>query len=488
MDRIRLRPLLFASVGVVAALAGASCGKTHSGDDQAGNDGSNQFHQDACAGIGCNITNCQGMGMQPTSIMGTVFAPNGKLPLYDVNVYIPGSDPGAFTDGVQCSRCSDALPGNPIVTAVTGTDGSFELDNIPDGDNIPVVVTIGKWRRQLVLPHVGACTQTMIANADTTLPKSRTDMSPSTKSVDLPKIAVSTGGADALECLIRKLGIDDKEISTLGEDGQIHLYADTKAKNGGEGAASFAGGFAGGTGKFADSQTLWGTTEGAGGSNNGDLSTYDIVILSCEGGQHEETKNQAAMDNLKAYADIGGRVFMSHWHNIWIEGDTENSDGKTKPMVWPALATFNDNSDDPPKNTVDVIDETHNPKGSDFATWMQDPQVMGSTTRDDIAIEDGTQKETCTSVEDANVERWVNLAPAGSDAPQMFQFETPNEVDPSNRCGKVVFSDMHVSGDSSSPHGGTFPTGCAASDLTPQEKALAFMFFDISSCAGAPIE
>jgi hypothetical protein len=48
------------------------------------------------------------------------------------------------------------------------------------------------------------------------------------------------------------------------------------------------------------------------------------------------------------------------------------------------------------------------------------------------------------------------------------------------RCGKVVFSDMHVAGDSFSS--GMFPSGCSVSPLNPQEKALAFMFFDIASC------
>jgi hypothetical protein len=69
---------------------------------------------------------------------------------------------------------------------------------------------------------------------------------------------------------------------------------------------------------------------------------------------------------------------------------------------------------------------------------------------------------------------------------QDLLFTTPQSKPEAERCGKVLFSDMHVSSGSVS-QGGTskaFPNGCSMTPLSPQEKALAFIFFDISSCVG----
>ncbi len=57
--------------------------------------------------------------MQPTTLSGTVFAPNGTLPLYGVSVYVSARDPGPFTPGVTCSSCAAGLPGDPIAQTTT---------------------------------------------------------------------------------------------------------------------------------------------------------------------------------------------------------------------------------------------------------------------------------------------------------------------------------------------------------------------------------
>ena len=111
----------------------------------------------------------------------------------------------------------------------------------------------------------------------------------------------------------------------------------------------------------------------------------------------------------------------------------------------------------------------------------------GSTVRTQIEIGNSTGKNTCEAIDNSKAERWVFWNSGGREYPQMFQFTTPNEAAAEQRCGKVVFSDMHVSGDSDSSPGTPFPGDCASSALTPQEKALAFMFFDIASCVGPPI-
>ncbi|HTR50719.1 MAG TPA: hypothetical protein VMJ10_08435, partial [Kofleriaceae bacterium] len=182
-----------------------ACGSHHTGTTVDSNNGGTV---DACDGLACFQFDCAVKNLPPTSVSGTVYAPNGTLPLYGVNVYVPESDPGPLPSGVSCDQCASGPLGGALVQATTDEAGHFELDDMPATTDVPLVIQVGKWRRQLKLPSVAACQDLPITTADTTLPKSRTDLTPDTTGVDLPKIAISTGDADALECLVLKLGID----------------------------------------------------------------------------------------------------------------------------------------------------------------------------------------------------------------------------------------------------------------------------------------
>ena len=205
------------------------------------------------------------------------------------------------------------------------------------------------------------------------------------------------------------------------------------------------------------------------------MKNYDLMMFSCECSPQADQKPQAYMDNLKQYADLGGRVFLSHYHSVWVEG--EAGVPTHAPAVWPEVATCSTDNYD---TGTGIIDQVNNPKGSAFATWMTN--VQGSATPGTIVINESRQ--SCSAVDPARAERWVFMPLAGTEYPQNFQFTTPNEAPKDDRCGKVVFSDMHVASGSTSSSSTGFPGGCSAGALSAQEKALAFMFFDVASCVG----
>ena len=76
---------------------------------------------------------------------------------------------------------------------------------------------------------------------------------------------------------------------------------------------------------------------------------------------------------------------------------------------------------------------------------------------------------------------------AKRESTQYLTFNTPVESAAANQCGRVVFTDVHVSlgcgRQLASGRAGLPGRGCTGPlTLTAQEKALEFMFFDLSSC------
>jgi hypothetical protein len=357
---------------------------------------------------------------------------------------------------------------------------------------VPVVIQVGKWRKEIKLPTVAACQDTPLAAIDTDLPKSADETGGDIVHVDLPQIAITTGNSDALECLPRKLGIADKEFTTDAGSGHVHLYS-------GNGTNYFQAGFNGvaAATPMNDATTLWSASGSAANATTdaAKVDQYDLMFFSCEGGQNPGSKSQQAMNNIEAYSNLGGRIFMSHWHNIWIGGEQNNpSHGIAS---WEGVATWNFGAPQDQDDVVTFVDQTTS-HGQSFAKWLMGSEVNASTTLGQVPVTGGA-RYTCSAIDDtADTDRFIYVDPADPTNPAGnnakgytsvtdLQFTTDLTLPEDQRCGKVVFSDMHVSASSHSGAGSAtgypYPSGCDA-DLTPQEKALAFIFFDIASCIG----
>lgn len=393
-----------------------------------------------CKGLECQQVKCDDGAT--TTVSGTVFDPKGDVPLYNVVVYVPNAPLEPLPEGASCDKCGSTLTGEPIVTALTDTHGHFVLQNVPAGDDIPLVMQVGKWRRLITLPSVAPCTENALTDT------SQTRLARNQGEGSIPKIALSTGGADPLECLLRKIGIDDVEFTPEGGTGRVNLFG------GPGGSSKYAASLNGGA-SMSGSQTLW--------SDVATLSKYDVVLLACEAGQNPDQKPQSALAAMHAYASLGGRIFASHWHNYWLEAG---------PAPFPETASFNHQPD--LSNPFTAFIDTTFPKGVAMADWLVN--VQASTTPGELVIHEA--QHTVDAVNAPLSRRWIyGESPASV---QYFTFNTPIGVAEEDQCGRVVFSDIHVS--SGDQIGWDFPNGCTTTSLSPQEKALVFMLFDLSSC------
>jgi hypothetical protein len=123
-------------------------------------------------GLACKQVICA--AGSTTSISGTVYDPAGKHPLPNAFVYVPNAAVGAFTAGASCDKCSASLSGSPLVTTTTDVNGKFKLDNMPFDTNVPVVIQIGKWRRQIKVTTT-KCGDTAVPAGSTRLPKNQSE-------------------------------------------------------------------------------------------------------------------------------------------------------------------------------------------------------------------------------------------------------------------------------------------------------------------------
>lgn len=420
-----------------------------------------------CQGLECAIPDC--VGAPKTTISGKVYDPAGKVPLYNVLVYVPNAPVEPFTEGVACDRC-DAKVLNPVTSAVTDETGSFVLQDAPAGQNIPLVIQVGKWRRQLVVPSVAGCADTPLTDPQLTrLPRNKAEG-------DIPRMAIAVGGSDQLECLPLRMGLDPAEFTTAAGDGRVHLFVGGYQRNARDHVPVVAFDAAHGAQALTPATDLWASKES--------LMKYDITLLSCEGGEFAQQKPITSRQAMYDYASAGGRVFASHWHSIWFG---KGPDPVPTTGTWqrrpinPAGSLDEPNGDGTPQ--LGTINQTF-PKGEALAKWLMN--VGASTTLGNMDL--SYPRDDIQAVNPALAREWISVNnPNYADAPKAVQymsFNAPIGAPEEQICGRAVFTDLHVASidDNTEANALGFPASCEQRDLSAQEKAVAFMLFDLSAC------
>ncbi len=451
------------------AIPGWTCG----GGSKPGNCG--------CTGVCSQIPDCSAAPIKTTSLSGYVFDPAGVNALYNVFVYVANNpdDPEllTFKPGVSCDVCGATAAGSPLVSddkgsagTYTDTAGHFMLNNVPVGKAITVVIQLGRWRRVFKVDIDTPC--------DENKKPLSTFWMPSTKAQgNIPLIAMVTGKSDSLECTLKKIGIDPTEFTNPADGGRVQFYL-----------GSDAGASVKNWGQRIDANTpVQSVLFGNDASSKPVINGYDMTLLACQGVR--PTQSPADLATLRTYAASGGRVFVSHYNAKWLETNNANLAQPGVADNWSEAAKWHYDEGDriDGATTIGKIDMMSNPKAMAFQAWLENvgASTAGSGTMNVSYVNHSTDGVA------GQTQQWLYRdgagTYAGTNVPLHFTYSTPvNRTQdltanpPVVQCGRVLFSDFHVK--DAHEFDQTFPSKCDTAPMTPQEKLLEFMLFDLGSC------
>jgi hypothetical protein len=422
-----------------------------------------------CQGRQCQATidACDCHHAPLTTISGTVYDPAGRLPLYGVYVYIPTVSPDPIVPGSPtCTPCAAPASGTPIVGAFTDAHGHFTLQQnpgdawgVPSGNAVPLVLQIGKWRRQITIPHVEACAANELP--DPPVPSLKLRLPGRTSEGDMPRIAF-TSGCDPAECFLRSIGIDDSEFVTPDSPtGHVHFYTGRS----GTGSSLNTGSAVMGGDTPDQTYDWWQSLD--------NLMAYDVVFNSCE--CEAFTRGASAYQAIHDYLSSGGRVFADHFFHNWFEPPSGSPDLQAVGnWVLP-------DTDEKAQVYAKYFVDTSHPKGQAFADWLDG--VQGTVAPAEVSVRDPRYAENETP---PLATRWVYNADQSDSAKYasiMSTFDAPVGASPGAQCGRAVLNEMHIV---STSDASDFPIECldtnTVEDFTEEEKLTEFLFFDLMSC------
>jgi len=391
------------------------------------------------------------------TLSGTVFAPNGELPISGAVVWAQPNAPDGIPDHVYCESCVELPCAQPHT--LTRPDGSFDL-SLPSGTSW-FVVQKGQFMRATEVEVAPESAQTMSTSA-TTLPSTRAPADGKWT----PKIALAWGEYDQLEDGLAKLGLGELEGGRTLVPGSERFDVWTNHSGDQHPLTTDA------KGTFAELL-----------SDPELLAQYHIIFVPCTSSPHTDLLDDPEIvENVRQWVEAGGKWYVSDWslaflekpfpsYQDWWEDDWSGGpyldDFDTRGTVldddlraWldglpPELGDINpQNPDNPVHPTLEHLPEIE--LVDLWSTIKKTPPVL---------VDDGNGNEV-----DVGHRVWIEGPGGGGDgAPRNKDW--PLAVTAEYGCGRMLFSSYHTVEWSEGYQG-----------LTPQELVLMYLILEIGVC------
>jgi hypothetical protein len=474
MVRFRLGALLACSGFFVGCGGSGGDGKfdstsaeTSTAGDTQGETGQKFDVQDGETNGGEGGDPCKGPGGD-AELNGTVYAPNGELPISGALIYVTDSPPDAIPQTVYCEECVELECMTDY--AETDPDGSFSFSTVPG--HYYLVVQKGQFRRVTEIDLEAGDNDLSVDL--TTLPG---DNDPGA-GLNIPRIALVYGQHDRLENALGKLGLGDTDIEGYDESlvwgsepfdlWDNHPDQDPPGSKG-----------------TVDQLLL----------NYPLMEQYHIIFLPCslQAGEYPTVLDDpTAIENIRKWVAAGGKWYVADWSNEAIrepfgqyqtfykradsttvdqwQGDQSTDLGRYDP-----LGTVLD--DDllawlealPPE--IADINPVNDPNEDVLPTLGQLPMVQtmyvysGVKEVHDVFVDDGMGGKVNVGhkvwIEGEGSETW-GVPPADEQHPLTITAEYG--------CGRLMFTAYHT------------VEGRDYVGLTPQELVLMYLIMEIGIC------
>jgi hypothetical protein len=360
-------------------------------------------------------------GVAPSGVVGhlrgAVMAPNGTMPIAGAVLYLTADKPAPQPEKVFCDECVHLAAATPY--ALSDERGAFELAPTTLGTQY-LVLQKGGFRR---------VREIYVAKGDATLPATLTALPGKTDLAmgdEVPRMTVVHGQYDEIEESLQKLGIDPSAIEIV----QSALVAVA--------ASSFL-------------------------TDKAKVDSRHIVFLPCGDftqppPNKDLSSNLAIQDNLRAFVDAGGRLYVTDWHYDFIA------------KTFPGYISWNGGGSAPCSGCERVAyDAPATVDDPALASWMTAQSLPTFTLqRNYTTIASVNPVQTTDSAGNPKTVTphvWVSGSKSGGP-------KQPATVSFEHGCGRVLFSSYH-----------TEPFSNA---LTPQERALLGVLLEASVCNESP--